>query len=557
MILPSGQLLFNTINKNLYTQKKNSSELNNNAIYFIYDDNTQDCQIAIGENIVSGEGIVIETEGTAINAGNANAVAGKAVYEAIQDVKDIIYCKSELEYTTQLNNGSNVGKLIYFVDELSNDYRLVFKFSINENYNLLKIVNNSYSPEAEDIASHKTISNALTTILETGSFTAPTDIVKANKFYANNEDNNLYYKTSKGNVFDLLVKPTDSYSKDSSDIASHKTIADALTTILEAGSFTDAESNAFEVNKFYANSEDNNLYYKTSQGNVFDLLERKTIVDLVEESDSDDATDVLNKLISNEARNFLLPADTTNGYKKEGNKVISAESRIIALEEFQTNVINAAYVSQVTSDAQSLKSDLELPTDKVLTIKTINHHAGEPLNIFSLSSDNSTYAISIDSNQINFGINVNMNASAFSLQGEDFDFETLEDDDILKGESDNTPLLSKRLSIEGNSILYVHDINNSNGLIKKLIDTERNSAINRENEIAQSAASAQAKANSNASAINNFLFIGDALPTEHTENIRLWIDTAASTNGVIKYRNIKEENGVPTEEWIAVNAVWG
>ena len=26
-----------------------------------------------------------------------------------------------------------------FVDELSNDYRLVFKFSINENYNLLSV----------------------------------------------------------------------------------------------------------------------------------------------------------------------------------------------------------------------------------------------------------------------------------------------------------------------------------------------------------------------------------------------------------------------------------
>ena len=87
MVIPNGQIKFGTITKSNYQ----SAIKNNNTLYFIYDEDTEECQIAIGSNLISGESTVVETEKSAINITNLNAVAGKAVYEALQDTKDIIH----------------------------------------------------------------------------------------------------------------------------------------------------------------------------------------------------------------------------------------------------------------------------------------------------------------------------------------------------------------------------------------------------------------------------------------------------------------------------------
>ena len=129
----------------------------------------------------------------------------------------------------------------------------------------------------------------------------------------------------------------------------------------------------------------------------------------------------------------------------------------------------------------------------------------------------------------------------------------------------NVPGIDYRLKIGSNIVLTKEDLTATNGLIAEqltTLNTNLTTEINTKSQaLSQSIGNEVTRAKkaeaTNASAINNFLFIGNALPTENTENIKLWIDTSASTNGVIKYRTIKEENGVQTEKWIAVNAVWG
>jgi hypothetical protein len=76
---------FYTITKSLYDDKKASSPsgLNSDSFYLIFDENNSKYQLAVGEKIVSGDELLIETSETAINNFNTNAVAGKAVYSAI------------------------------------------------------------------------------------------------------------------------------------------------------------------------------------------------------------------------------------------------------------------------------------------------------------------------------------------------------------------------------------------------------------------------------------------------------------------------------------------
>ena len=150
--------------------------------------------------------------------------------------------------------------------------------------------------------------------------------------------------------------------------------------------------------------------------------------------------------------------------------------------------------------------------------------------------------------------------------------------------------VNNRLKIADDIVLTKKDIDESNGLIKTQltslqgnIDTlqqnleqadvnlgsaisgeaarasaaeqANTAAIEAEVTRAQAAEEAEAKRakaaeEANTALINGFLFIGPSLPNDISA-IKLWIDTSVATNGVIKYYNEASEN------WIAVNAVWG
>lgn len=479
MVIPNGQIKFGTITKSNYQ----SAIKDNNTLYFIYDENTEECQIAIGPNLISGESIVVETEKSAINITNSNAVAGKAVYEALQDTKDIIVCNSTNDFNTTLENGSNVGKLIYYADSINNEYKLIFKFSLTENYNLLIKVNNSYTSgsTSEDVATHNVVTQAINELVEKGAYADSTSVTTANKFYIN----------------------TDSTNGDK-------------------------------------------IFFKGLSGTVYNLLEANaSLLDLVNGISAVDAGIVMDNLIASEARAFLLPA-SADGYKKENDTVIPAETRIATLEDFKVSA-ETDFLSQSRYTAQTLISDLSINSNQKLLVSTINGNNDSIIKIGQLDTNTIlTINHSADSAGAVFGAkvtiptltvsNLEVSLASYVLGGNTVEIETLETADQVK---DNNITLNKRLATEGNQLLYAVDITGENGLIKKELDIINEAIANNTNAIS-----------GNTTLANSLIQIGGNAPTSTTTE--LWVDTTASTNGVIKYR--KEIDG--TVEWIAVNAVW-
>ena len=131
-IKPQGQVKFYALTKTNYSQALAENRIEDNCMYFIYEADSDKCSLAVGKNIVSGEAIEIGTSASDINSSNLNAVSGKAVYESLSGVQDIIYCSNNDEYEATKQNNGQTGKLLYLADDMSSSYKLAFKFSPSE-----------------------------------------------------------------------------------------------------------------------------------------------------------------------------------------------------------------------------------------------------------------------------------------------------------------------------------------------------------------------------------------------------------------------------------------
>lgn len=501
-IPPSGNVKFYHIAEDIYNQyKSNGSSLETNAIYLIYNTDNDKYKLAVGYNIVSGDSVIIENSGGSIINSSSNAVSGKAVLEAINATAEVVKCMTEADYNNAIasDNMATVGKLIYLADDMAQNYRLTFKLS-------------------------------------------------------------------SAKLYDLIIETNDEYNASSTDFASHLTIADALKTIFEKGVSQDGMT---ENQKLYAN--DSGLYYRTSTG-LQNLLTPSVSFSELEEVKNSNYPSILDTLLKSNARDFLLPANGETYLTDSDTKVvISAEKRIQDLESKTSN-----YLLNNTSNEQSISSNLTFSPNTKLTVDNINDviqftKENESINKIQITN----VSVECPSLKVNGSIEASSasigNIAASNISTPSLTLNNAAITSIPEGiESDNqsgsnVPGIDYRLKIGSNIVLTKEDLTATNGLIAEqltTLNTNLTTEINTKSQaLSQSIGNEVTRAKkaeaTNASAINNFLFIGNALPTENTENIKLWIDTSASTNGVIKYRTIKEENGVQTEKWIAVNAVWG
>lgn len=500
-IPPSGNVKFYHIAEDIYNQyKSNGSSLETNAIYLIYNTDNDKYKLAVGYNIVSGDSVIIENSGGSIINSSSNAVSGKAVLEAINATAEVVKCMTEADYNNAIasDNMATVGKLIYLADDMAQNYRLTFKLS-------------------------------------------------------------------SAKLYDLIIETNDEYNASSTDFASHLTIADALKTIFEKGVSQDGMT---ENQKLYAN--DSGLYYRTSTG-LQNLLTPSVSFSELEEVKNLNYPSILDTLLKSNARDFLLPANGETYLTDSNTKVISAEKRIQDLENQTVN-----YLLNNTSNDQNISSNLTFSSGKILTVDNINNviqftKENESINniqITNVSVECPSLKVngSIEASSASIGNITASNISAPSLTLNNAAVTSiLEGTETTEQSGSSVTGVSYRLKIGDNIVLTKDDLTATNGLIAEQLTTLNTNLTNEitsmsqalSGQIGSEVARAKEAETKNASAINNFLFIGDALPTENAENIKLWIDTGVSTNGVIKYRTIKEENGVQTEEWIAVNAVWG
>lgn len=129
---PEGQIKFYALTKTNYSQALAENRIEDNWVCFIYEEGNDKCSLAIGKNIVSGGEIEVGTSASDINSSNLNAVSGKAVYECLGNVQDVIYCATNEDYETAKQNSGQTGKLLYLADDIAKTYKLAFKFTPSE-----------------------------------------------------------------------------------------------------------------------------------------------------------------------------------------------------------------------------------------------------------------------------------------------------------------------------------------------------------------------------------------------------------------------------------------